>query len=243
MSSSQGHQRPDMLVETEWLQEYLDDPQLRIVDMGPLDAYKRGHIPHAIGLNRNYFNDPANEVYVMPPEQFGKAMGRLGIGNENHVVAYDESGGLYATRLWWALRLYGHEKVWVLNGGWPKWLKEGRPWDQFSITGYHSDEIISPYPEVEFVPRLEPSLNCTLDRIVTNLSNPDFVTLDVRSDGEYDGTNKRSNRKGGHIPGTVHIEWSRAVTDDYFRTFRPPDELREMFISAGITPEKEIVTY
>ncbi len=243
MTSSQGHQRPDMLVETEWLQEYLDDPQLRIVDMGPRDGYKRCHIPKAIGLNRDYFKDPTNEAYVMTPEQFGAAMGRLGIGNEHHVVAYDEWGGLYAARLWWALRLHGHEKVWVLNGGWPKWLREGGPWTPSYLGSYHDDKTSSSFPEARFTARPDPSLSCTLDGIVDNLSNPDFVTLDVRSDAEYDGSNTRGNRRGGHMPGTVHIEWTRTLSNDELRTFRPPDELRAMFESAGVTPEKEIVTY
>ncbi|MFQ5873823.1 MAG: sulfurtransferase [Dehalococcoidia bacterium] len=242
MSTDQGHQRPDMLVETDWLQEYLDDPQLRIVDMGPIDGFKRGHIPNAIGLDRDYFKDSTNEVYVMPRDQFAKAMGQSGIGNEHHVVAYDEYGGLYAARLWWALRLYGHEQVWILNGGWNKWLREGRPWTQVPITGYHSHDF-NPHPKAEFVARPDTSLNCIIDGILDNLSDPNFVTLDVRSRSEYDGTNKRGNRRGGHMPGTVHIEWSDAVTDDDLRTFKPPDELRKMFELAGITPEKDIVTY
>ena len=243
MTSKQGHQRPDLLVETDWLQEYLEDPQLRIVDMGSIDGYKRSHIPNAIGLDHDYFKDPSNRAHVMPPDQFSKAMSSLGIGNEHNVVAYDEWGGLYATRFWWLLRYYGHEKVWVLNGGWTKWMKEGRPWTQVPITEYRPDKFISPHPEAEFVARLEPSFNCTLDRILDNLSNPGFVALDVRSDGEYNGTILRNNRRGGRIPGAVQLEWFKTVTEDDLRTIRPPDELREIFKSAGITPEQEIATY
>ncbi|MEE9249358.1 MAG: rhodanese-like domain-containing protein [Dehalococcoidia bacterium] len=243
MSNGEQHQRPDMLVETEWLQQYMEDPELRIVDMGPLDGYKRGHIPGAMGLNRDYFKDPSNPALVMPPDQFAEAMGRVGIGNEHNVVAYDEWGGLYASRLWWLLRMHGHEKVWVLNGGWNKWLKEGREVAQPSIDSYHINKVVTPHAPAKFVPRLNPEYNCTVDRLLKSLDKPGFVTLDVRNIGEYTGANTRGNKRRGHIPGTVHIEWIRAVTDDGFRTFRPPDELREMYESAGITPEKEIVVY
>ena len=75
------HQRPDLLVETEWLTHYMGDPELRIVDMGPIDGYKRGHIPGAIGLNRNYFKNPDNKAVVMTPDQFSDAIGQVGIGN------------------------------------------------------------------------------------------------------------------------------------------------------------------
>ena len=243
MTNGKKHDRPDMLVETDWLEHYLDDPQLRIVDMGPLDGYKRGHIPNAIGLNRDYFKDPSDDVHVMSPDQFAKAMDKVGIGNEHSVVAYDEWGGLYAARLWWVLRMFGHEKVWVLNGGWNKWVNEGRQWEQVSLGAYPFHGSMSHHPEARFISRLDPGYICTVDSLLSSLNKPGFVTLDVRSDGEYDGTSLRGNKRGGHIPGTVHIEWTEAVSDDQFRAFKSPEELRKLYESAGITPEQEIVTY
>lgn len=241
--SNQTHERPDMLVETDWLEKYMDDPQLRVVDMGPIDGFKRGHISKAIGLDRDYLKDPDNDLFVMQPEQFEAAMGKAGIGNEHNVVAYDDYGGLYAARLWWALRTFGHDKVWVLNGGWNKWMREGRAWTQIAVTGYHSHDF-NPHPPAKFIARADYSMICSAETIMEKLDDPDFVTLDVRSDGEYDGTNLRGmNKRGGHMPGTVHIEWSKAVTDDDLRTFRPPDELRELYASAGVTPEKHVATY
>ena len=152
--SGQTHERPDMLVETDWLEKYMDDPQLRIVDMGPIDGFKRCHIPGAIGLDRDYLKDPDNDLFVMQPEQFEEAMGKVGIGNEHNVVAYDDYGGLYAARLWWALRTFGHDKVWVLNGGWNKWMREGRAWTQIAVTGYHSRDF-NPHPPAKFKAQAE----------------------------------------------------------------------------------------
>ena len=90
---------------------------------------------------------------------------------------------------------------------------------------------------------MHPEYNCTLDQLKERLNETGWVTLDVRTDDEYTGALTRGNKRGGHIPDTVHIEWTKAVTDDEFRTFLPPDELRELYASAGITPEKKIVTY
>lgn len=243
MPNDKKHDRPDLLVETEWLLEHLDDPDLRIVDMGPIDAYKRAHIPGSMGLNRNYFKDPDNRALVMGPDQFAEEMGQVGIGNEHDVIAYDDWGGLYAGRLWWLLRMHGHEKVRVLNGGWNKWIAEGRAVEPAPLSTYHSGRPMSPYPPATFTPTMQPEYNCTLDQLKERLNDPGWVTLDVRTDDEYTGVQTRGNKRGGHLPDTVHIEWTKAVTDDEFRTFLPPDELRELYASAGITPEKKIVTY
>ena len=105
MTNDNKHNRPDLLVETEWLAEHLDDPNLRIADMGPIDAYKRAHIPGSMGLNRDYFKDPDNRVLVMGPDRFAEAMSAVGIGDKHDVIAYDDWGGLYAGRLWWLLRM------------------------------------------------------------------------------------------------------------------------------------------
>ena len=146
MSNENTHNRPDLLVETEWLAEHIGDSNLRIVDMGPIDAYKRAHIPGSMGLNRNYFKDPDNRALVMGPDQFAEEMGQVGIGNEHDVVAYDDWGGLYAGRLWWLLRMHGHEKVRVLNGGWNKWIAEGRPVEAAPLSLYTAQADVPSFP-------------------------------------------------------------------------------------------------
>ena len=158
MTNDNKHNRPDLLVETEWLAEHLDDPNLRIVDMGPIDAYKRGHIPGSMGLNRDYFKDPDNRVLVMGPDQFAKAMSEVGIGDEHDVIAYDDWGGLYAGRLWWLLRMHGHEKVRVLNGGWNKWMSEGRPVEAVPLSLYHSGKPMSPHAPATFTVKPAPRI-------------------------------------------------------------------------------------
>ena len=112
---------------TEWLAEHLADSNIRVVDCDNRDAYRRAHIPGAVNPQDNYFKNPDDRSYIMTAEQFAATMESLGIGDDTLVVAYDGFGSLYATRLWWCLGYFGHQKVVVVNGGWQKWLSEGRP--------------------------------------------------------------------------------------------------------------------
>jgi thiosulfate/3-mercaptopyruvate sulfurtransferase len=157
----------------------------------------------------------------------------MGIGDDTLVITYDHSGSLYSTRVWWVLNYYGHTNVKVLNGGWRKWVEEGRP-----ISLDRAEER-----EVTFTPRAQDDLVCTLDYGVAHVNDPDVVFLDVRSDGEWDGSNDRGNKRAGHVPGAVHIEWLNFITNDKHRMFKPAAELRAMLEEAGVTPEKEVVTY
>jgi len=227
-----GYARPELLAETEWLAQRLTDPQVRIVDLRAEDAYRRGHIPGAVHLSPHQLKDPDNEVYVIAPDRFARLMGDLGIGNDTTVVGYDDQGGLFAARLWWVLEYYGHAQAKVLNGGWNKWVQEKRP-----VTA------AVPHPQpVAFAVKPDPTKLSLVDDLLTHLKRPDVVILDARSPGEYSGFDVRA-RRGGHIPGAVNLEWVRNLTTDAVKTFRPAAELRKMYEGAGITTDKEIITY
>ncbi len=229
--SPDGYARPELLAETDWLASHLSDPGLRIVDLRSAEAYRNGHIPGAVWLDYRKLDDPQTQ-YVPGPDEFGRLMGELGIGDDTLVVAYDDQGGLFATRLWWTLTYYGHRQAKVLNGGWNKWTKENRP---------VSTETPTVKPAV-FTPRVDEGAICRLDHLTSVLKKPGVVVLDVRSPAEYTGTDVRA-RRGGHIPGAVNIDWQLAVTQDDLRVFKPAAELRRLYEAAGITPEKEIITY
>jgi thiosulfate/3-mercaptopyruvate sulfurtransferase len=224
-----GH--PEMLVDGDWLQAHLDDPNLRVVDCDPPDAYKRVHIPGAVSPSDTMMKNPDDRRFIMTPEQFAAEMARLGIGDDTLVVSYD-AGSTTAGRFWWCLNYYGHTNAKVLNGGWNLWLKEGRP-------------VTMAQPKVSagtFTPRANNTLYATAEHIMSNLGNEDFVVLDVRSDGEWEGTNLRGNKRGGHMPGAVHMEWVNNLTADDEKRWKSADELREMYAACGITPDKQIVT-
>ena len=234
MVAEQGYARPELLAEPEWLWERRDDPKVRVIDCAALDAYRRAHIPGAVGLPVHfYIKDVVDEAYVMPPEAFADLMAKLGVSDDTTVVTYDDNNSLVATRLWWVLNYYGHAGVKVLNGGWHRWLTEGRP-----VT-FHQTR---PEPG-RFTPRTNESLICRIDDLKAKLDDPGVQVMDMRTDEEWLGTNDRGNKRVGHVPGAVHLEWLNYITSDDRRVFKPAAELRAMLNEAGISPESEVVTY
>ena len=227
-----GYARPELLAETAWLAQHLNDPGIRIVDMRSEGAYHKGHIPGAVNLGWKALKDADNELYVIPPEKLAELMGQQGIGNDTTVVAYDDQGGLGPARLWWVLDYYGHPKAKVLNGGWNKWVKEKHP-----VT----TEVPTP-PPTQFSVQMEAQKICLVEELLGEMKRPNVVVVDARSPAEYSGFDVRAKR-GGHIPGTLNIDWVRNVTNDDLKTFKPAAELRKMYEAAGVTPGKEIIVH
>jgi thiosulfate/3-mercaptopyruvate sulfurtransferase len=231
--ADQGYARPEMLTPTDWLAAHLPDTNLRIVDCDNRDAYRRAHIPGATTFRgHQYLKEQEGALYVMGPEKFAENMRALGIGDDTLVIAYDGFSGLYATRFWWALNYYGHTQVKVLNGGWDKWLAEGRP----------IDNAEPGLAKATFTPRVHEEFIARWDYVRDSIGRPDRILLDVRSDGEWTGANARGTKRGGRIPGAVHLEWLNYV-DNKTKEFKPAADLRAMFEQIGIKPEREVVTY
>jgi thiosulfate/3-mercaptopyruvate sulfurtransferase len=171
----------------------------------------------------------------MGPDDFERTMSRHGIGNEHTVVAYDNSGGVYAARLWWALDHYGHTACKLLNGGFRSWYQEERPVTQdqphiepatFRASAGGSDSL------------------CAIDELRAAIDDPDTVIWDVRSASEYAGEDRtRGNKRGGHIPGAVHMEWLDMTSPRGSGILLPPEEMRAKLEAVGITPEKKVLTH
>lgn len=232
MADASGYARPEMIVETEWLAQHLNDPNIRIIDCDERPAYTRAHIPGAVTFRvHQYIKDEKNSIYVAPPDQVAKIFGSLGIDENTEVITYDGFDSLYAARVWWVLTYYGHTKVRVLNGGWKKWLDEGRPIDRREAR----------VEAKTFTPKPNPDILALVDQVVAGIDQPEVCLLDVRTDEEWLGTNKRGTKRGGRIPGAVHLEWKHYVNRD--GTFKPAAELRQMFAEAGVTPDKAVYTY
>lgn len=235
MAETYAH--PELLVETDWLAAHLDRPNLRIVDADYPASYARAHIPGAVGhIGENiYLKTENGQTFLMGPEQFAETMAKMGIGDDTLVVAYDSHMSLYAARFWWALNYYGHTNAKVLNGGWHKWLLEGRP-------------ATMAVPRVDasaytFTPRVDESVLTSCELLQSAIGRPDAAIIDVRTDGEWSGTLDRGNKRVGHVPGAVHIEWVNFMTPDDAHVFKPAAELREMLRAQGITPDKNVYTY
>jgi thiosulfate/3-mercaptopyruvate sulfurtransferase len=234
MTSGGGYARPELLVDAEWVDAHQNDPNVVIVDTDVEAGYLRGHIPGAVLVPDNYEKDPdTGRVHIMSSDEFAAICQGLGIGDDTLVIAYDNNQSLYAARLWWALNYYGHRDVKVLNGGWHSWVKEGR-----AISFDHP----RPPAKVKFTPRVNDSVMVKADELKANCSLDDVVVWDVRSDGEYDGSNSRGNQRVGHVPGAAHLEWFN-VMDRETQRFRPAGEIRRMLTEKGITPDKRVYTY
>ncbi len=228
------------LVDTDWLAAHLDDPLVRIVDMrfyfdrDGREAYLAGHIAGAVWLDwTTDLSDPNNPVQymLMPPDKFAAAMGRLGIDNNTTVVAYDDEGGHFGSRLWWVAGYYGFDKIRILHGGIQKWQAEDRPLTQVL-------PMVEPKTFVPGAPR--PEWLLTADEVVARIGTTDTVLLDVRRPSEYEGREVRAAR-GGHIPGAINLLWKDNLTSNL--TFKDAETLRQRFQQAGVTPDKAIVTY
>lgn len=230
----------DILVSTEWLEEHIGDHNIRIVDCDPFDSYTRAHIRGSVGIkvhhyikHPQYSNDPTSFPWVAEPDVVKDLFEDMGIGDNTTVVSYDSGGSLWATRFWWVLNYYGHKSAKVLDGGWKKWFDEKRPLSIDRPAETH----------VTFTPKADHELICTIDEALSRIEDQETVFLDVRSDGEWLGTNDRGNSRSGRVPGSVHIEWLDFITNDKHHTFKSSEELRKILMEGGVTPEKQIVTY
>jgi thiosulfate/3-mercaptopyruvate sulfurtransferase len=160
-------------------------------------------------------------------------MGPLGIGDAHLVVAYDaHPTAQFATRLWWALNYYGHERVVVLNGGLPKWRREGRP-----LTN-----AIPSYVPAVFTPRPQPQLRATAAEVLSLLHQPGVNLVDARDAGQFTGALARGDGRRGHIPGAINIPREDLV-DPQTGTFRNNEELQQIFSQAGVSPDQHVVAY
>lgn len=242
----------DPLVTAEWLEDHLADPDLRVVDIrgsvttrpvapgveeatyrGAPEEYLAGHIPGAVFVDwtRDIVDlDNPVPAQIAQADRFARAMSERGIGDDTLVVAYDHMGGQFATRLWWALHYYGHERVAVLDGGWNRWVEEDRPVEEGLVTP----------PPAEFRPRPRHSWRQSAEQLRDRLNEPSLQLLDARDPGQYTAARRRGPR-GGHIPGARNVprEWFF----DPEGGFRDIGEIRRLVAEQGLDPSRPVVAY
>ena len=223
-----------LLVTTEWLADHLENPDFVLIDAGEAVAYRRVHVPGAVGVPHPYLKGRANRNLVMPPEEFEPLARSWGLSNEQEVIIYDDNASLHAARVWWVLRYHGHRNVRVVDGGFNAWLDEGR-----SLTSR------APRPEAgNFTSNVDTSQVCMMDELKGLASNGSGPQIwDTRSDGEWDGSEDRGNKRAGRVPGSIHFEWRHLMQGPPARRFRPLDEIRGQLEEAGIDPSAPAITY
>ncbi len=211
----------EILMEAEELAKPEVAAKLRILDVRPKQQYEAGHIAGAASVNL------ADWPGTVKPEQ----LSALGIESTTPVVVYDGGTVRDATRAWWILAHAGHKDVRLLNGGWPAWKAAGgkasTETPRFEPVGTATSQGTNRLADKQFV------LNAIKDK--------SYQIIDTRSEGEYCGQEAHAKR-GGAIPGAVHLEWSDTL-DSKTKKFKSPTELRKLFKDAGIDPTKPAITY
>jgi thiosulfate/3-mercaptopyruvate sulfurtransferase len=234
-----GYAKP-VLVTTDWLADHLNDDDVAVaeVDENP-DVYDEGHIAGAVKLHwRDDLQDPVERDLVDKPT-FERLMSELGISNDSTLVLYGDKNNWFAAYAYWYLKIYGHEDVRILDGGRQTWADEGR-----EFTAETPQRQQSEYRAAE----RDESIRTYRDPVKEGIGQQSKALVDVRSPQEYTGDliappgyEQEGAQRAGHIPTAASIPWATAVRDD--GTFKSPDELRELYESKGVTPEKEVTAY
>jgi thiosulfate/3-mercaptopyruvate sulfurtransferase len=236
---------PEVLIETQWLMDHLNDPMVRVVevDMSP-ESNQATHIPGAIFWN--LFTDLLKPDLSMNLEAAAieSLLSRSGISQETTVVAYGSNPGTGAW-IFWLLKLFGHDNVYVLNGGHQKWLSEGRPVTS-ELSGFASTQYQVQYQIKYREPSSDARFRILQPEVQASLEQSDCVLLDVRTPGEYCGEvfmikPPEGSERGGHIPGAVHLEHTLTLNAD--GTFKSAAELQALYSSRGVTADKAVIPY
>lgn len=234
---------PSALVSTDWLAAHLDAPDVRVVDASwylpamNRDAkaeYANAHIPGAVYFDIDEIADTESPYpHTLPgPEKFSSRVRRLGLGDGNRIVVYDGAGIFSAPRVWWMFRRFGHNDIAVLDGGFPKWLKENRP-----------TEALPPMPqERHFTPRIDHTMARDLPRMRKIVAEGRRQIADARSRDRYTGDAKepRPGLPSGHIPGSLSLPFQKLQDADN-GTMLPADGLKAAFEDAGIDLAQPVV--
>jgi len=231
---------PEYLVETNWVAEHLDDPNVRIIESDE-DAllYNMSHIPGAVRID--WFTTLQHPVRrdFLTKEQFEEVCSEAGISNDMTLVFYGDKSNWFACYALWVFQYYGHENVKVMNGGRAKWEQEGRPMTK-DTPAYQPTDYTASEPD--------PSIRAFRQQVFEQVEAGKPL-VDVRSPQEYSGEMlhmpnypQEGAMRGGHIPGAVNIPWSKAVNETD-STFKSPEELHSLYEGKDITPDEEVIAY
>ncbi len=231
---------PEVLVETDWLAQNLNNPKIRIVESDEdVLLYNTGHIPGAVKIDwHTDLNDPLIRDYLTA-DRFATLATHKGISRDTTVIFYGDKNNWWATYNFWVFKLFGHPDVRILNGGRKKWELENRPLTQ-EIPVYRTTTYKVPV-------RNDSKIRAFRADVLEHIQGKRPL-VDVRSPAEYSGEKlhmpdypQEGALRGGHIPGAKNIPWAKAVKED--GTFRSVEELTGLYVPEGITPDQDIVTY
>jgi len=231
--------KPEVLMSTAEVAERLGDPTLHIVEIDEdSSAYARNHIPGAVALDWRADLQRSDARDVVDQATFEKLLGERGIAQDSEVVLYGGNNNWFAAYGYWYFKLYGHDRVRLMDGGRKKWELEERPL---------TDEAPAVQPATYMARPVDTSIRAFRDEVIASLGHVPLI--DVRSPEEFSGVlaapahlPQEQAQRNGHIPGARNVPWSRATTDT--GAFRPADELRAIYIDqAGLRPDAPAIAY
>ena len=240
-ANERGYAHPEALVDTAWVAEHQNDPNVRILECNEdILLYEQGHIAGAAKLDWvGDLNDPVVRDYL-DREGFEKLCSSLGITNDTTIVLYGDKHNWWATYAMWVFKLFGHRDVRIMDGGRAKWIAEGRPLTRdiphFTPTEYKAPE------------RDDTRIRAFRDQVRDHIKKSGVALVDVRSPQEFSGERthmadypQEGTLRGGHIPTASNIPWASTVEAD--STFKSRAELEKLYGAQGVTPDKDVVTY
>jgi thiosulfate/3-mercaptopyruvate sulfurtransferase len=231
----------DVLVETQWVEEHLNDDSIRIVEVDENPGlYRESHIPGAIGFDWKKDLQDAVERDFLGPKDFGELMGSHGISNDHTIVLYGDRNNWFAAYTYWYFKYYGHDAVRLMNGPREKWIAEARA-TTADVPEYSSAKFKAAGPD--------DAIRAKRDQVFAALNAGSHNLVDVRSPQEFSGEliampgyEQEGAQRAGHIPGARSVPWAQAVRED--GTFKPREELEDLYTTKGvISGDKPIIAY
>jgi thiosulfate/3-mercaptopyruvate sulfurtransferase len=232
---------PDVIVDTQWIYDHMNDPQVRIaeVDYNPATSYTIGHIHGAVLFDWKQDLNDQNKKDIISKEGCEDLLQRAGVNNDTILVLYGDYKNWFAAFAFWVFKYYGFNDVKLMNGARKKWFEEDRP-VSLDVPSYPRGSFKASEPDN--------SIRVLIPYVKEILSSKDKILIDVRSPEEYSGKilvlpvyASEQPPRGGHIPGAINIPWDWSVNED--GTFKSPEELRNIYNSMDVTNNKEVITY
>ncbi|MGZ5485407.1 MAG: sulfurtransferase [Nitrososphaeraceae archaeon] len=231
----------NVLVSTQWINDHLNDPKVRIVEVDyiPATSYMLGHIPGAVLFDWKRDIIDSTKRDIISKEVLEDSLQRIGVNNDTTLIVYGDFKNSFATFAFWIFKYYGFKDVRLMNGSRKKWFEEDRPLS-LDIPSYRRGNFKASDPDK--------SIRAFMSYVKEKIGSQDKILVDVRTNDEYNGKtlapteySTEYGQMGGHIPGAVNVPWNKMVYED--GTLKSAVELKKLYESLNVTPDKEVITY